>query len=119
MGLAEMAAGLPELFKGGVDYWSAALRESRQHTDYRYVLFGHTHGPMLVPLSHDGGRGTFYANTGCWRRVVTRPSVAARGPFIARRMATYFIVDDCVADDEDDGTPTPERYHFHQEWHAT
>jgi UDP-2,3-diacylglucosamine pyrophosphatase LpxH len=114
MGLAEMAANLPELFEGtGVDYRGAALRESEQHTQYRFVLFGHTHGPMFVPLTSDGNRGTFYVNTGCWRRVVTRPSVKARGPFLPRRLATYFVVDD------DDRSATQERYHFHQEWHAT
>jgi UDP-2,3-diacylglucosamine pyrophosphatase LpxH len=114
MGLAEMFTKLPEVFQGaGVDYRGAALRESKLHKQYRYVLFGHTHGPMFVPLSGDGGRGTFYVNTGCWRRVVTRPSVQARGPFVPRRMATYFVVDD------DDGSSTHERYHFHQEWHAT
>ena len=109
-----MAAKLPNLFSGnGLDYQAAALREARHHTKYRFIVFGHTHGPTFVPMKSTGPRTAFYVNTGCWRRVVTRPTIEARGPFISRRLASYFIVDD------DDGSESKERYHFHQEWHAT
>jgi UDP-2,3-diacylglucosamine pyrophosphatase LpxH len=110
--LTEMFTKYSAIFQtgGGSNYREEALRLSRQHPQYRFILFGHTHGPMFVPISSDGGRSSFYVNTGCWRRVLTRTSRDEDGSFVGRRMTTYFVVDD--------SDMSPERYHFHQEWHT-
>jgi hypothetical protein len=64
----------------------------------------------MVPLPVAGKQTSFYVNTGCWRRVVTRASRNA--PFAARRLASYFQIDG------PDGRTPQERYHLYQEWHA-
>ena len=62
---------------------------------YRFILFGHTHHPMLVPLPFSvKGQQGYYVNTGCWRRVVSRPSPKERGPFAAVRVNAFFRIDD-------------------------
>jgi hypothetical protein len=46
-------------------------------SDYRYVVYGHTHIPELVPF-RIGGRATeslVYFNTGTWRRVHRSPTL--------------------------------------------
>jgi UDP-2,3-diacylglucosamine pyrophosphatase LpxH len=115
IGLATLVADRQKLFSSaGTAYLHAASREAnKQHQKFRFILFGHTHEPMLVPLGETGGRTSFYVNTGCWRTMVSRTSVKAPGPFVRRRVASYFVVD------EDDGGTARERYHLHQEWHAS
>lgn len=47
-----------------------AMKSSPQ-TNYRYVVFGHTHGPEVIPLqvrTRHGSQCAIYLNTGTWRR---------------------------------------------------
>lgn len=114
MGFAELLRKLADLSKGKeVDYVAQALIElQKQQYRYRFILFGHTHQPMLVPLAVTGGRPSFYVNTGCWRRLVTRTPGAAPFFFVPRRVASYFQIDDAG------DSAVQERYHLHQGWHA-
>lgn len=111
---AEFLSDFAKLFsREGVDYCAKAdnLRITGGKRQ-RFVLFGHTHDPMLVPLDKSGDETAFYVNTGCWRRVVTRSRSQAAGPFIARRLASHFVVDARPI------ITRTERYHLYQEWHA-
>ena len=111
--LAELVAKYQGLFSGGgSEYPAAALKQLRQDPEYRFIVFGHTHEPMLMPLQLRDTQASFYVNTGCWRTVVARPSPEARGPFAPRRISSYFVVDD------HNGGDAQERYHLHQIWHA-
>lgn len=107
--LAKLA---PLVSAQGPPYQSSALTQARGPKRYRFVLYGHTHEPMLVPLPVPSQEPAFYVNTGCWRRVVTRASRNSSGPFAARRLASYFRVDG------PDGGKSQERYHLYQEWHT-
>jgi hypothetical protein len=79
----------------GTDYHQQAELLARSQDRYRFIVFGHTHRPGVVPLSHSvDGEPAYYVNTGCWRRVVTRPSTAASGPFIGTRVASAFWIRD-------------------------
>lgn len=94
------------------NYQRAADELVRTLDKYRVIVFGHTHSPGIVPLSHKiDDKPTYYVNVGCWRRVVTRPSTAAH-PFVGTRVASIFCVDD---------TPNPitGRYHLVRLCHAT
>jgi UDP-2,3-diacylglucosamine pyrophosphatase LpxH len=62
---------------------------------FRFIVFGHTHHPALVPLSWKSNKGqAFYVNTGCWRRVVSRPATNSAGPFTAVDVRASFQIDD-------------------------
>ena len=114
-GLARLVGELSKYFPNTeTDYRLAAEAEAKKFPQYRFVLFGHTHKPMLQPLTFaPGGRTYFYVNTGCWRRLVMR--TAGRGPvsFESRRVSSYFVIDE-HSDDEQQ-----ERYHLFQEWHTS
>ena len=74
---------------------------------FRFIVFGHTHHPELVPLSFSvKEQQGYYVNTGCWHRVMSRPGPQARGPFAAVRVTAYFRIDK-----DDSGT----RYSLRQE----
>ena len=111
---AELLATAGQLFSAaGTDYAAAARSLQLQHPHYRFILFGHTHEPLLVPQTVIGGKTSFYVNTGCWRRLVTRTSKDAANSFVPRRIASYFRIDGAGG-----GIPQ-ERYHLYQEWHAS
>lgn len=113
-GLAELVAKWPYLPNTEGDYRIAAEREAKKQTGYRFVLFGHTHKPMLQPLTFaPEDRNRFYINTGCWRRLVMRTAGQGSASFVARRVTSYFMIDD-VGDDQ-----AQERYHLYQEWHTS
>jgi UDP-2,3-diacylglucosamine pyrophosphatase LpxH len=109
--ISELASQFPN---AGIDYRLAAEKEARINPDYRFVVFGHTHKPMLQPLAFSAEeRNYFYVNTGCWRRLVTRTAGQRATSFGERRVATHFVVDEATEED------TQERYHLFQEWHTT
>jgi UDP-2,3-diacylglucosamine pyrophosphatase LpxH len=108
LGLAELVARLSGLFPGK-DYSREAAGIAAS-LPYRFVVFGHTHDPMMVPLSVAvGGQPAFYVNTGSWRRVVSRPRGSV-GPFIGTRVSGRFIVN------EEAG---PGRYQLQHAWQTT
>jgi UDP-2,3-diacylglucosamine pyrophosphatase LpxH len=78
----------------------------------RFVIFGHTHRPTLEPLGMDKNEPTYYVNTGCWRRVVSRPRTND-GSFLGRRLNCYFRMD------ESSDLTRPNDYKLVQEWHAS
>jgi UDP-2,3-diacylglucosamine pyrophosphatase LpxH len=56
---------------------------------FRYVVYGHTHEPLVVPLRIRKGNEQLYLNTGTWR---TRYVKAERdGSFISWHNLTYLI----------------------------
>ena len=70
------------------------LAASLKHK-FRFIVFGHTHHPMLAPLSFSvNGKQGYYVNTGCWRRVVSRASAKERGDFAAVRVNAFFQIDE-------------------------
>jgi UDP-2,3-diacylglucosamine pyrophosphatase LpxH len=55
----------------------------------RYVVYGHTHDPLVAPLRTRGGQGQLYLNTGTWR---ARYQKALRdNSFISWKNMTYVI----------------------------
>lgn len=115
VGLAEWLPALAAKFQHlGINYRAEAETVARQNPKYRFVIFGHTHKPGLEPLEHlQKGENCFYVNTGCWRRLVARVTTSGPVMFAARRVATYFVVDDAGA------TASEERYHLYQQWHVS
>ncbi|MGD1079682.1 MAG: metallophosphoesterase [Candidatus Sulfotelmatobacter sp.] len=115
MKLARLTTELAKQFPdAGIDYREAARNELGKNSAYRFVVFGHTHKPMMEPLtSAPEEQVAFYVNTGCWRRLVTRPHGKSAGLFAGRRVASYFVIDDST------GNPAQERFHLLQEWHAS
>jgi UDP-2,3-diacylglucosamine pyrophosphatase LpxH len=61
------------LFKGQDPYLAEAQRLfDAQEGKYRYILFGHTHRPLVTQLASSFNKAAYYVNTGCWRRLVVR-----------------------------------------------
>ncbi len=44
----------------------------RENRDIRFVIYGHTHRPVITPLDGRGGREVLYLNTGTWRARIQR-----------------------------------------------
>jgi UDP-2,3-diacylglucosamine pyrophosphatase LpxH len=69
----------------------AAAPEERALRDapFRYVVYGHTHDPLTVPIRIRGDREQIYLNTGTWR---SRYQKAVRdNSFISWKNMTYVI----------------------------
>jgi UDP-2,3-diacylglucosamine pyrophosphatase LpxH len=109
-GLAELITKLSGVVGlRGPDYRGVA-RELGASRNFRYVVFGHTHEPALIPVAERGGQPAFYVNTGCWRRVITGTEREAGGVFLPRRVSAHFVVDTAR---------NGERYGLHQVCRAT
>lgn len=110
---ADLIRRFADLFAGGgADYGSCARRLA-ESSERRFVIFGHTHEPTLVPVGRSDDEVAYYVNTGCWRRVVQRVTSGDSSFFAPRRLSSYFLVDSARDRDK------PERYHLRTEWHAT
>jgi len=110
---AELIRNVAEFLPSSEGYLNHAERLHASHErSSRFIIFGHTHAPGLFPMNVTAGQTAFYVNTGCWRRVVARPSRDQFGPFIPRRLASYFVVDPT------NGSNELERYHVYNERHA-
>jgi hypothetical protein len=93
------------------DYRKHAATLVRQVERFRFVVMGHTHTPVMVPLDHTvNGAPAYYVNTGCWKKVVCRPNRHDSGPFISQRTACYFVID---------STHPTRPHHFVLEHYAT
>lgn len=58
----------------------------------RYVLYGHTHEPLLKPLDSIDGRDVIYINTGTWRERLRRTiSLDKTANFIGLKQLTYVV----------------------------
>jgi UDP-2,3-diacylglucosamine pyrophosphatase LpxH len=85
----------------------AACREEAlvEHPKLRYVLYGHTHFPMLRPLDGSRGRDIVYVNTGSWRQNIFRTMGTNRNhSFMKFGQITYTIF---YRGDEDLGEKRP------------
>jgi UDP-2,3-diacylglucosamine pyrophosphatase LpxH len=109
--LAKLLAEAARLYPAqSLNYHSAAEGLSKA-SGRRFIIFGHTHRPTLEPLGFVKNEATYYVNTGCWRRVVSRPRTKD-GSFIGRRLNCYFRVDQ-------PGCSAAKDYQLVQEWHAS
>jgi UDP-2,3-diacylglucosamine pyrophosphatase LpxH len=97
--------------KGNYRYHVAAEGMARA-SGKRFVVFGHTHAPTMEPLFTRNDQSVFYVNTGCWRRVVSRPSGTDDESFVPRRLTCYFRAEEAPT------VPETESHHLVQEWHA-
>jgi hypothetical protein len=112
LGLAELVLRFRELLPDLEKDYSRDAANLAGSLPYRFVVFGHTHDPMMIPLQMMvGGQPAYYVNTGSWRRVVSRPRGSA-GPFVGVRVRGRFVVYESV------GTPGG-RYQLQREWHTT
>lgn len=76
------------------DYAAGAYHEPlwRENRAIQYILYGHTHAPMIVPLHKQEGRQVSYVNTGTWRGQI-KPTISLDEPggFVDFKQITYSI----------------------------
>jgi UDP-2,3-diacylglucosamine pyrophosphatase LpxH len=73
-------------------YADAAYRERiwRENPEIRYILYGHTHRPLLRPLDGAGEHDVIYLNTGTWRGHIYRTVPQDKSAdFIKLKQMTY------------------------------
>jgi UDP-2,3-diacylglucosamine pyrophosphatase LpxH len=73
-------------------YATAAYHENvwRQNGKLRFVLYGHTHRPVLQPLDGEGDREVLYLNTGTWRGHIYRTlPLDKSADFVKLKQMTY------------------------------
>jgi UDP-2,3-diacylglucosamine pyrophosphatase LpxH len=103
--------------EGSGIYGEMALRRRRvARNDFRYLVCGHTHDPMVVPLAYEDGRGgpaPLYLNTGTWRKVHRVAGVSDR----QREEASFARWDEecivCIYDEAEQKSGLPP-YEFHR-----
>lgn len=72
------------------DLLAAAPREEvLRDPTYRYVVYGHTHDPLVVPLRRRFQQEQLYLNTGTWRARHTKSQMDAS--FVSWKNMTYVI----------------------------
>ncbi len=84
-------------------YAQAAYHERiwKEKSDIRYILYGHTHAPLQMPLDGDDGRAVMYVNTGTWRERIFRTiGLDAAPDFVETKQMTYAVF---YRPDEDTG----------------
>ena len=60
--------------------------------DIRFIVYGHTHTPMQMPLDGDDEREVVYINTGTWRERIRRTIGLDKAPnFIKSKQMTYAV----------------------------
>jgi hypothetical protein len=80
-GFLSAARFLPSPEEGPGSFRDRARREfGRLGAEYKYIVCGHTHAPMVVPIDSASSRSEarLYMNTGTWRRV--RPVARSAEP---------------------------------------
>ena len=81
-------AGIDDFTRGAFDeeVWR------QEESDIRYVLYGHTHTPLIKPLDRVNGRDVLYLNTGTWRERLTRTvSLDKTADFVGLKQLTYLV----------------------------
>jgi len=77
------------------DYTRGAYYElewRRPESETRFVLYGHTHMPVIRPLDVINGRDIIYMNTGTWRgRFYRTISLDKTADFINQKQLTYLV----------------------------
>jgi UDP-2,3-diacylglucosamine pyrophosphatase LpxH len=84
------------LKEGGIDdYMEGAYYEDvwrEEDSPIRYILYGHTHNPLLKPLDSVDGRDVIYLNTGTWRERLHRTiSLDTTANFVSLKQLTYMV----------------------------
>ncbi|MBI3585336.1 MAG: metallophosphoesterase [Nitrospinae bacterium] len=72
----------------------AAYDESvwRNNKGIQFVLYGHTHAPLQIPMDNLNGKEVLYINTGTWRNRITKTIELDQPPdFIELKTMTYAI----------------------------
>ncbi|MBP6471287.1 MAG: metallophosphoesterase [Chloroflexi bacterium] len=94
------------LNEGGLDdytigaFYEPEYREPESET--RYILYGHTHTPVLRPLDAVNGRDIIYLNTGTWRgRFYRTISLDKTADFIGMKQLTYLVFYNVEEDKKD------------------
>ncbi len=84
------------MHEGGLDdhtrgaYYELEWRQPESET--RYVLYGHTHMPVIRPLDVIDGRDVLYLNTGTWRgRFFRTIALDKTADFINQKQLTYLV----------------------------
>ena len=82
--------------EGGIDeYMEGAFYEDiwrEEGSPIRYILYGHTHNPLLKPLDSVDGRDVIYINTGTWRERLQRTiSLDKTADFVGIKQLTYQV----------------------------
>ncbi len=76
-------------------YAQAAYNEKiwKENQRVRFILYGHTHRPVLHPLDAEGGREVYYINTGTWRNCIRKTFALDRAPdFVNLKQLTYAVI---------------------------
>ncbi|PID85866.1 MAG: hypothetical protein CSB13_05945 [Chloroflexi bacterium] len=80
--------GLDDCMEGA--YHEEVWREAGSQV--HYVLYGHTHKPLLKPLDCVEGREVIYLNTGTWRERLQRTiSLDKTANFVGLKQMTYLV----------------------------
>ena len=76
-------------------YTEAAYKETvwDNGSDIRYLLYGHTHDPVIHPLRSSNGTQEVYVNTGTWRERIIRTAAFDIVPpqFVPLNQITYVV----------------------------
>lgn len=76
----------------------------------QFILYGHTHAPLHIPLDTTHGKEVIYINTGTWRNRITKTIGLDQPPdFIELKTMTYAIF---YRRDEDMGGKQPDTVSF-------
>jgi len=93
-------------------YAQAAYKESiwKENDNIRFLLYGHTHTPLQVPLDKKEDQEVLYLNTGTWRNRIYKTIGLDKSPdFIELKQMTYSIF---YRKDEDLGGKIPNTVSF-------
>lgn len=113
LGLAKLVVSFRQLLPDLERDYSLDATGIAGSAPYRFVVFGHTHEPAMIPLPVQvGNQSAYYVNTGSWRRVVCRPGGSA-GPFTGVRVRGRFVVH------RESAAVAGGRYQLQREWRTT
>jgi hypothetical protein len=93
-------------------YAQAAYKENiwKEDDNIRFLLYGHTHAPLQIPLDRKEDREVIYLNTGTWRNRIYKTIGLDKSPdFIELKQMTYLIF---YGKDEDKDGKIPDTLSF-------
>ncbi len=93
-------------------YAQAAYKENiwKEDDNIRFLLYGHTHAPLQIPLDKKEDREVIYLNTGTWRNRIYKTVGLDKSPdFIELKQMTYLIF---YGKDEDKDGKVPDTLSF-------
>jgi UDP-2,3-diacylglucosamine pyrophosphatase LpxH len=82
----------------------------RENDKIQFILYGHTHSPLQIPMDNLNNKEVIYINTGTWRNRITKTIGLDQPPdFIELKAMTYVIF---YRRDEDIGGKQPNTVSF-------